>query len=388
MASVPGYAYAVKDNAVYVNLFAAGTAEIPLSDNEVTIKQETKYPWDGHISLTVTPEKEGEFTICIRIPGWAMDKPVPSDLYAYRQKSESKPVLHLNGKEVPLKLIKGFVHLDRQWSGEDTIDLELPMPVRKVVANEKVKEDRNRIALERGPVVYCLEGADHPNKQVRNLIVDPQATFETQFRPDLLGGVRVLTGKASVVGRNEHDERVITNSIDVTAIPYYAWCNRGANEMVVWLPTQKADAFIKPKPTIASQSKISASRGSGRPQTIVDQVEPQSSHDKDNEFYYWWPRRGTTEWVRFDFDEPATLSVVEIYWFDDTGHGECRVPKSWKMMYLDGEAWRPVTTENGYGMKIDIFNRTTFKPVKTSAVKIEIQLQEGWSAGVHEVRFE
>ena len=367
LASVPGYAYAKKDDTIYVNLFAAGTAQVQLTDNTVKIQQQTKYPWDGHVKMTVTPEKQGEFSIYVRIPGWAVNTPVPSDLYTYLEPSDLKPTIQVNGEEMSLSPVKGYVQIDRQWKSGDTIDLILPMPIRKVIANEKVKEDRNRIAIQRGPIVYCLEGADAPEGQVRNKILQPQTVFKTAFRPDLLGGVQVITGQMSVVGQDDNQQRVVRSQVDVTAIPYYAWCNRGANEMVVWLPTRKEDAYVKPGPTIASQSNVTASKVSGRPQAVVDQITPESSHDKDNEFIHWWPRKGTTEWVRFDFDEPTTLSAIEIYWFDDTGHGGCRVPHSWELKYLDGEEWKSVVTDDKYTTEIDQYNRTTFEPVKTKA---------------------
>ena len=387
LASVPGYGYAQKDNTVYVNLFAAGEAGMKIADNQVKIRQQTRYPWDGSVKMTVMPEKDGEFVLCVRIPGWAVNQPVPSDLYAYRKPSLMGPEIRVNSQEIPLQLKKGYVHISRSWKTGDTIDLQLPMPIRQVVANEKVEEDRNRVTLERGPVVYCLEGADTDDGHVRNMILNPETEFQTEFRGDLLNGVQVLTGKMAVVGLDENDSRVITGQVDVMAIPYYAWCNRGPNEMVVWLPTQKEDAFVQPRPTIASQSKVTASRSSGRTQCIVDRIEPKNSHDKDNEFLHWWPRKGTAEWIQFDLDKPTKLTQIEIYWLDDTGTGECRVPKSWRLLYMDGEEWKPVKSANQYAAKLDTFNQLTFKPIETAALKIEIQLQESWSAGVHEVRF-
>ncbi len=253
LASVPGYAYAQKENAVYVNLFAAGKAQINLNDNQVTIQQQTRYPWDGNVKMTITPEKEGEFEMYVRIPGWVMHRPVPSDLYAYRKPSGLKPVIRINGNEIPMALDKGYVRIDRIWKAGDTVDLSLPMSVRQVVAHEKVEEDRNRIALERGPIVYCLEGADAENGRIRNMMLDVNADFQTEFRPDLLGGVQVLTGPVTVVGLDENENRILQKQVTVMAIPYYAWCNRRANEMVVWLPTQKEDTVVQSGETNDSQ---------------------------------------------------------------------------------------------------------------------------------------
>ncbi len=387
LASVPGYVYAKKNNALYVNLFVAGSGTIPLKDNAVTIRQETRYPWDGRVKMTVTPQTRGAFAVHVRIPGWALNTPVPSDLYAYADNAPARPTIRVNGSSVPLNPVNGYAVLDRQWSDGDTIELELPMPIRKVVAHENVTEDRNRIALERGPIVYCLEGADYPDKQVRNLVVDPAASFETEFRPELLGGVQVLSGKASRIALSKDGKRT-ASEVAVRAIPYYAWCNRGANEMTVWLATRPEDVFVTPLPTIASKSRITASSGTGRPTSMVDLVTPKSSHDKDEEFYHWWPRKGTSEWVQCEFAEPETLSAVEVYWLDDTGQGECKVPQSWKLLYRDGQTWKQVVDGNGYATRKDMFNRTAFTEITTTAVRIEIQMQPDWSGGILEVRLE
>lgn len=388
LASVPGYVYAVRNNALYVNLYVGGEGTVQLADNTVQIEQQTRYPWDGRVKLTVTPETNEPFTLALRIPGWAMNQPVPSDLYRYTDALNQKPTIKLNGKAISLEPEKGYVQIHRPWVKGDMVELDFPMPVRRVIAHDNVVEDRNRIALERGPIVYCIEASDSPTGQVRNLIVDPKSPIQTQFRSDLLGGVQVLTFQASEVALDQDDRRVVTSTVKVTAIPYSTWCNRGPNEMVVWLPTQKEDAFVRPRPTIASESRVTASRGSGRPHSVVSGIEPKSSHDKDNEFYHWWPRKGTTEWMEFEFAEPTTLSAVEVYWLDDTGHGECKVPQSWRLLYKDGNEWRPVVDSNGYATELDMYNRTAFTQVTTSAVRLEIQMQRGWSAGVLQVRFE
>lgn len=387
LASVPGYVYAKKDKAVYVNLYAGSEGTIDLNGNAVTLRQETRYPWDGRVRIVVEPQAKGPFTIYLRIPGWARNRPVPSDLYAYADGVEIAPTLRVNDKAIPVNPSKGYAAIDRTWNSGDTIELDLPMPIRKVVAHEKVEANRHRFSLERGPVVYCLEGVDHPEGQVRNLVFDPSAAFETAFRPDLLGGVQVLTGKASKVSLDEQGERS-TSSIDMTAIPYYAWCNRGSNEMVVWVATRPEDVYVKPLPTLASESEVSASRGSGRPRSIVDQVDPKSSHDKEEPFYHWWPNKGSREWVEFTFDKPQKLSTIEVYWLDDTGEGECRVPQSWRLLYRDGEGWKPVVDGNGFSTEKDTYNRTSFTEVTTGAVRMEIQMQPRWSGGVLEVRFE
>ena len=388
LASVPGYVYATRNNALYVNLYVGGQGTVQLADNSVKIEQQTRYPWEGQVKLTVAPQTSETFTLALRIPGWAMNQPVPGDLYRYRDTLDKKPTIRVNGRAVSFEPDKGYARMTRQWNAGDTIELNFPMDVRQVVAHENVVENRHRIALERGPIVYCIEAADSPTEQVRNLIVDPKTPIHTEFRSNLLGGVQVLTFRASEVGLDDSDNRIVTSSVDVTAIPYSTWCNRGPNEMVVWLPTRKEDAFVRPRPTLASESRVTASRGTGRPRSVVSGVEPKSSHDKDNEFYHWWPRKGTTEWVQFEFAEPTALSAVEVYWLDDTGHGECKVPQSWRLLYKDGDEWKPVDDSNGYATELNMFNRTAFTQVTTTAVRLEIRMQRGWSAGVLQVRFD
>ncbi len=388
LASVPGYVYAKRGDALYVNLYAGGTGSVELNDTAVEVKQETNYPWDGRVTMTINPEQAGAFTVCLRIPGWARNQPVPTDLYRYLDTSDAQPTVGVNGEPVPLEVADGYVRLARRWEAGDRIELNLPMPVRRVVAHENVAANRDRIALERGPIVFCIEGADSPTGQVRNMIIDPEAPVTTEFRPDLLGGVEVLTFPVSVVGRDDEDRRLVESEVEVTAIPYSVWCNRGPNEMVVWLPTRKEDAVVAARPTIASESRVTASPGTGRPASVVSRLEPRSSQDKENDFYHWWPRKGTSEWMQFEFEKPTALSAIEVYWLDDTGSGECRVPASWRLLYRDGDDWKPVVDSNGYATEKDMYNRTAFTGVTTRAVRMEVQLQRNWSAGVLQVRFD
>jgi len=318
-----------------------------------------------------------------------LGKPVPSDLYSYKSKSTKAVTMKVNGKNVPVELEDGYVKLNRVWAKGDTIELQMSMPIRKVEAHPNVKADIDRFSIERGPIVYCLEGADNPDKLVRNLLFDENVALSTSFKPNLLGGVQIIEGKASALKLAEGSNELEKTSVDVTAIPYYAWANRGANEMTVWLPTKEKDVAIKPQPTIASTSKVSASKGTGNPQCLVDQINPKSSHDKAEGMYHWWSQRGNKQWVQFDFKEPTELSGIEVYWLDDSRNGGgCGVPQSWRLVYKDGDDWKQVVDGNGYATEQDMFNKTAFTKVKTTSVKIELQLKEKLSGGVIEVRFE
>lgn len=232
--SLPGYVYAVKDDALYVNLFVGNTARIALKSQAVNIKQETRYPWDGAVKITVEPEKAGEFSVNVRIPGWAQNRPVPGDLYKYVDRNDEKAVLKVNESPAGLNMDKGFARIRRNWKKGDTIDLVLPMPVRRVVAQAMVKDDTGKVALERGPLVYCAEWPDNGGK-VLNLALADNAQLKPEFRADMLKGIVVLKGKASAVTKNADGSAASIKDQDFLAIPYYAWAHRGPGEMAVWL---------------------------------------------------------------------------------------------------------------------------------------------------------
>ncbi len=223
--SLPGYAYAQQGDVLYVNLFIGGSATVKMADKTVRLKQQTRYPWDGAVKITVEPERSAKFAICVRIPGWARNEPVPSDLYRFLNENSEKVTLKVNGKSVDLNIDKGFASIRRRWEKGDCIELNLPMPVRRVVSHENVKDNAGRTAAQRGPLVYCFEGVDNP-QGVAKLVLPPEAKLHTEYHGDLLGGIVTLNGQG----------KIPLKSVEVVAIPYYAWAHRGKSEMAVWLP--------------------------------------------------------------------------------------------------------------------------------------------------------
>ncbi|MCC6126365.1 MAG: glycoside hydrolase family 127 protein [Pirellulales bacterium] len=251
MASLPGYVYAARGDALYVNLYVGGKGTVKLGDATVKIVQETRYPWDGKIKITLTPEQDSRrFTLNLRIPGWAKEMPVPSDLYGFLEKSSALPTLKVNDAVEEIKMVNGYAVLDRAWKAGDAVELTLPMPVRRVICNEKVAENRGKTALQRGPLVYCIEHPDVPDGKVLNLLLPDDSPLATSFRADLLGGVEVIAGKAmSLKYAMKDGEKIVERSpVDFAAIPYYAWVHRGPGEMAVWLPRIPAAARLTPLP--------------------------------------------------------------------------------------------------------------------------------------------
>jgi hypothetical protein len=274
------------------------------------------------------------------------------------------------------------VAVTRRWQKGDVIALNLAMPVRRVVAHHLVADDAGRVALERGPLVYCFEGADHQGK-VFHLTVPDDAKLEPQFRADLLGGVTVLRGSGKAA-RRQNDGSVGTEPAALTAVPYYAWCNRGPGQMQVWMPRQPYLASPLPIPTVATLARPSASHCNGQDTVgaLNDGREPKNSADLSLPRMTWWENKGSVEWVQYDLEKPATLSAAQVYWYDD--HGGCRLPKSWRLLYRDGQSWQPVENTSDYPMEADRYNQVKFKPITTSAFRLEVQLRPGVSGGILE----
>lgn len=382
LASLPGYMYAQRGSTLFVNLFAASTAGIDLEGaGKIKVTQQTRYPWEGGVKLTVDPAQPAAFTVNVRIPGWARGEAVPSDLYRFAEPSTESATVKVNGHPVPLKLQDGYVALNRTWRAGDVIELNLPMPVRRVLANEQVAADRGRVALQRGPLVYTAEWPDNPDGRVRNLVLPFNAALTAEFKPELLGGVTVIRSTAQALAFDAKGG-VTRKSQPFTAIPYFAWANRGKGQMAVWLPVNDASARPLPYPSVATTSRITTS-GKKEPKTIIDGEQPESSSDPSS-YFDWWPTKGTTEWVELAFDKAAKVSESEIYWFDDTGHGEVRVPAAWRLLYKRGDSWVPVEGAASYGTAKDAFNRVTFQPVTTQGLRLEVTMQPNWSAGLQE----
>ena len=385
LPSMPGFVYAVRNDQLYVNLYAGGSAESEVAGTKLGLKQETQYPWDGAIKLTLTPAKATSFSVRLRIPGWARQQPLPTGLYRYADQEKPRVELMVNGKAEKIVLDKGYAVITREWRAGDTVSVNFEMSVRRVVADERVKDDAGRVALERGPLVYCLEGIDHGGK-IFQLALPDDAKLTTQSRPDLLGGVTVIAGQGIAVKR-QADGSVAAEPVALTAVPYYAWCNRGAGQMQVWLPRTAKGAQPLPQSTLAGDSKATASHGNNEDgfEALNDGLLPKDSCDHDIPRMTWWSHKGTTEWVQYEFAKPAKVGSVTAWWFDDQRRkGGCRVPASCQVQWLDGKSWKPVDGQSASGCAIDRANTITFTPVTTSALRLQVKLQEGFSGGLLE----
>ncbi|MDD3160599.1 MAG: glycoside hydrolase family 127 protein [Bacteroidales bacterium] len=382
--SIPGYFYAKNKDRLYINLFANSEASVQLETVRLAVAQKTDYPWDGHVEIALKSDKAATYDVAIRIPGWARNEVVPSDLYRFTDKSKENAELYINNEKIDFKIENGYAIVHRNWGKEDVVKVILPMEPRRIVANDQIKADRGKVALQRGPIVYCLEWPDNDNKQVRNILLPPKAKLASAFQSDLLDGVEIITADAYAVQTNEKGKQVKTKQ-KVTAIPYYAWANRGSGEMEVWIASEETKVKATPRPSIASTSKVTASKPTAALSSITDQCDPTSSKDSENPYYHWWPEVGSKQWIQYDFAKPTSVSEVKVYWFDDAPFGGCRVPKEWKLLYKTADgSFAEVKTKGEYGVEKDKYNILKFSPVTTSTLKLEVQLPEKQSSGVHE----
>ncbi|HEY5405814.1 MAG TPA: glycoside hydrolase family 127 protein [Ginsengibacter sp.] len=385
LPSMPGYIYAQNDDDLYVNLYVSNNATIKLKSTDVKIVQQTEYPWQGKVNITLKPAKVKAFTVHVRIPGWATNQPVTSsDLYSFMNDDATKIPIYVNGEKVSYTIQKGYAIINRTWKNGDKITIDFPMDVQKVTANQQVKADVGRFALQRGPVVYCLEGVDQKDSGVQSLMADTNSVISAVYKPDLLNGITELSLKGYET-KKDSAQNISSKEQTITAIPYYSWNNRGSGEMEVWIPYKAGIAKPKSAPTIASKATVTSSiKNKLMLKAVNDQYEPLDSKDQSVNYLHFWPAKDTIEWIQYDFDKAYTISESKVYWYDDKPWGGCDLPASWKLLYKNGDEWLPVDTTTSYEIAKDKYNTVEFKPITTTGLRMIIQLSKNDAAGVHE----
>jgi uncharacterized protein len=236
LPSVPGYVYAQKADELFVNLFINSHASLLVNGKPVQIEQQNNYPWSGDLKFIIQPKKSATaFALKIRIPGWSRNEAIPSNLYSYAVQQPSAATITVNGQPVQYQLQNGYAILNRSWKKNDVVQVSLPMPVQRVKAHENLKDNVGKVAIQRGPLMYCAEWADNSGK-VAGTILPAAALFTAEEQPNLLNGITILKTTASQV--QVADNKVTTVTQPLLLIPYYAWANRGKGEMMVWFAEQ------------------------------------------------------------------------------------------------------------------------------------------------------
>lgn len=385
VSALPGYIYAFENQALYVNLFIGSTAEVMLGKQTVKIIQKTEYPWKGQVTLVLQPEKDMEFALNIRIPGWVQGRENPFGLYTSDLPPEM--VLSLNGTKISAPdIMRGYAVIRKKWKRGDEVVLELPIQPRRVYAHPRVEADKDRVAIQSGPLVYCIEEQDNPGME--SYFLETEGTLSLEYNLNLLGGINLMKGEAFSVQQDEAVQKVT-----FTAIPFYCQDNREKiGAMEVWLPEKKELARPLHPPTLASQAEVSVSHcfQNDTKSAVNDGIEPADSNDHLIPRHTWWDHRGTTEWIQYDFDRPRSVSSVSVYWWDDRPTGdECAVPESWCLFYRDADnQWEQMPGDIHYGIEKDRYNKVIFKSVHTNALRLEVKLSKRYSAGVLEWKVE
>ena len=381
--SLPGYVYAVKDRNVYVNLFLSNKGNLSVAGKKVVLSQATEYPWNGDIVVTVDQNTAGQFAMKIRVPGWVRNQVVPSNLYQYSDNKRLGYTITVNGSVVGSMSADGYYTISRKWKKGDKVQIHFDMEARTVRANNKVEADRGMVSVERGPLVYC---AEHPDNHF-----DIMGALLNQTPQFILGKgeiagtpIQTLTTSAQTLNFNKQGKLEALDQT-LTLIPYYAWCHRGSGKMRVWLP-QDLNATNPSQPaTLASQSKVTTSSEVPALSSINDRLVPKDENDRSVPYTHWWPKKACTEWLAYEFPQESTVQSATVYWYDDGPWGGCRVPKSWRILYQDAQGqWQPVSGADGYPTEKGAACTVNFNPVKTRALRLEVELPDDNAAGLFE----
>ena len=354
------YSVSGKRDVLFVNHYVDSEGEIPgVGGAALRVRQETRYPWEGEVALTVTPAASAAFTLALRIP----DR-TESDLYAVTPDRGGTFSVTVNGQAHSAEVKNGYACIQRTWQAGDRVALSLAMEVQRVRCDERVAANRGRVAVLRGPLVYSFEEADH-KKPVRSAVLSKDAELKPVWKGVLLGGVMTVEGGGMV------------------GVPNYARLNRGGWSQV-WLLEDPEKAGVN---TLAGQAELTVSfaRGGMDPAAANDTLVPKDAKDHSAPNFDFWPHKGTAEWLQYAFAEPAEVKTCKVWWFDDTGRGECRVPASWRLEALKPDGtWAPVDGVSAYLVAKGVPSEVTFTPVTTKALRLKFQLPPQFSSGVYE----
>ena len=381
------YAYATSGDTAYVNLFVASDAKLALASGTVALSQVTDYPWNGKVKIKVTPcQGTAKFALNIRVPGWCVGRPVPSSLYVQTEPSQlSSFKVKVNGESFAFTPEKGYCSIDRSWKNGDVVEVDMDMPVKRIKADARVEADRGRLAVERGPIVWCAEGIDNDGHAL-DIVLPADAAF-TEKSVDVCG---VKMPALATTGRHVHKGIAKTKvgpECPITLIPYFAWCHRGAGEMQTWFPTSPDVAAAST--THYLKVKTSHNHPGESTASFFDGIFPNNgaAYDNSQKRCTFWPHKGTEEWVEVILPGEEPVHGVDVYWFDDEPVGNCRVPAEWKIQAKLGEmtGWQDVAA--GCPVVKGGWSSVTFaKPMPAVAVRLQIKLKPGFSSGICELR--
>lgn len=381
---VPGMMYAHTDNDIYCTLYAGTSATIELGNRKVKIKQDTEYPFGETIKLEINPlENSQTFALRLRIPTWSTERFVPGKLYSYYGGKEETWSVFLNEKKIRAKVEKGFAVIERKWDKGDIVELVLPMPVRFNTAREEVANDRGRICVTRGPLVYCAESIDNKAEPASYVIDTEKAASIVKENEGILKNIEFVTLAAHSVLSNDETR--------LTMVPYYAWNNRGEGAMAVWLPGSDslAKASVQVLPDYIAEIRATHTFEQDDVYAIVSNKYPENSFDTSMSRWTSWPEKGKEQTVELILKKPTKLQSLSVYWYDD--NGGVQIPESWRTEYKSGGKWFkfPIYVTDDYRTLKDQYNMIhPGKEIQIDALRIIITPKKNAAAGILSIQIE
>ena len=382
---VSGMIYSHTDDDIYTALYAGCSTVVSLAAGNVTLKQQTNYPFDGKIVIEVEPAAaDSEFTLWLRIPTWCGEQFIPGELYSYADNNKSKVVATVNGEKVRAAVVDGYMPVKRAWQAGDKVELELPMPVRYSVADERVKADVNRVCITRGPLVYCAEQPDNDYPASNYIVskIGKQGELSS-FTEGVMNGISYVTLPAKAM---VDSEEVATT---LKLIPYYAWNNRGDNTtMNVWFARNMQTILDAIPHTVGNVKGVKASHTfeSDSDMAVADGKQPKNSFDGSIPRWTSYPQLGKAQWVELELKKEQPVESVSVYWYDDKGG--VQLPIEWSLEYRNGgewKTWQLYNTDN-YNVFADQYNMVhPAEPIKADAIRINMQPKADSTVGILEV---
>ncbi len=385
---VSGMIYSHTNDDIYCAFYASNTTEIPLENGNVKLVQQTEYPFGGSITLEVEPETDGsEFTIWLRIPTWCTDRFVPGELYSYADNSSDDVTAYVNDNKVRARITDGYIPVKRVWHTGDKVRLELPMPIRYSIADERVEADIDRVCITRGPLVYCAEQPDNEypasNYIIREIGKDGKVS---QFTEGILKGISYITMESSAL-KDEGE-----TPANLTLIPYYAWNNREDNvSMNVWFARSPETAVASTIKTVGNVKDVTATHtnSSDDVYAIADGKFPQKSSDVSIPRWTSWSKKGMEQQVEIKLKEAQDIESISVYWYNDDGG--VQFPVYWDVEYHTNGVWHPfkLYVTDTYGIQADQFNMIhPAEPIQADAIRLNIKPKDDSTVGILEVTIE
>ena len=342
MPQVGGYMYASTESEIYFLLYGSNEVEIECMQQPVLIQQESNYPFEGGIKITLSMPADAAFDLKLRIPTWTGSQFLPGELYSYCDDQESAWTLKVNGARIAAPVEKGFAQVSRCWTDGDVIELNLPMPVRYSTCISEVQANMDRLAVTRGPLVYCAEEIDNATRIQRYVVSNPADAadiYTSSMDTKPLAGMTSIDIPASVL----IDDQIEVSRLSL--IPYFAWNNRGNASMNVWFPrTRELAEKAIDEATAYDVSKIgeisvSSCAAEGSVDAMIMGNRPQSSADESLPYWASLPEEGVEQFIEFKFYRANMVDSLGVYWVDDGA--DIGPPKKWKLSYLKGGEWHP-----------------------------------------------